>query len=124
MGKRRSGEEGKIRIGARLKKLREEKGETLTSVAKYLGVSKKSMSCYENDISRTPIEILEKLSKYYKADIDYIITGKRVEYKEIEVRDKNLLKNFERIDKLDNDVKKALNVILDRVILGSEVGNR
>ena len=44
----------KLKIGARLRELRELKGVSQSEVAKEIGISKKSISCYENNIT-TPV---------------------------------------------------------------------
>ena len=59
-----------------LKELRKKRGYTQQQVADELGVTKATISKYENglrDINRTNIE---KLSKLFKVDPIYILTGK------------------------------------------------
>lgn len=57
----------------KLKELREENGFTQTQVAKYLNIKQNTYSQYENEKRQLPIDVLIKLSKYYKVTTDYIL---------------------------------------------------
>jgi DNA-binding XRE family transcriptional regulator len=57
----------------KLKDLREENGVTQTQIAEYLNVKQNTYSQYENEKRQLPIDVLVKLSKFYKVTTDYIL---------------------------------------------------
>ena len=57
----------------RLKKLREEKKLTQKDIAKYLGVSDRSVGYYENGQRMPPLDILEKIADYFDVSVDYLL---------------------------------------------------
>ena len=57
----------------KLKELREENGFTQTQIAEYLNIKQNTYSQYENEKRQLPIDVLIKLSKYYKVTTDYIL---------------------------------------------------
>ncbi len=60
-------------ICMKLKELREENGITQSSVAQYLNIKQNTYSQYENEKRQLPIDVLIKLSKFYKVSTDYIL---------------------------------------------------
>lgn len=62
-----------LKIGKILSKLRREKGVTQDEVAEYAGVSKASVSKWENDLSYPDITILPVLANYYHISIDELL---------------------------------------------------
>ncbi len=62
--------------GTRIKQLRLEHSLTQRELAKYLGVSPKSVSFYELEQREPPREVLLKLSKKFKVSVDYILNNK------------------------------------------------
>ncbi len=57
----------------RMRDLREDSDKTQKDVAKYLNVSQRTYSHYENGERNVPIEIIIKLSELYKLPADYIL---------------------------------------------------
>lgn len=57
----------------RLKELREDADISQKELAEYLNVKQNTYSQYENGQRQLPIEILIKLSQYYKVSTDYIL---------------------------------------------------
>lgn len=60
-------------VDMKLKELREENGFTQTQIAEYLNIKQNTYSQYENEKRQLPIDVLIKLSKYYKVTTDYIL---------------------------------------------------
>ncbi|MCI1965556.1 MAG: helix-turn-helix domain-containing protein [Oscillospiraceae bacterium] len=60
-------------FGYRLRELRENKDLTQTQVAKRLGLSKTTISGYENNIKTPSLDVLIKLSILYGVSSDYIL---------------------------------------------------
>ena len=57
----------------RLKFLRNEKGESLEKIAKYLNVTIQTISNYENEKRDMTPDTILKLSEYYNVSTDYLL---------------------------------------------------
>ncbi len=57
----------------RLRDLREDRDLKQKEIAEYLHIKQNTYSQYENGQRQLPIEILIKLSKFYKVSTDYIL---------------------------------------------------
>lgn len=57
----------------KLRDLREENGYTQIQVAQYLSIKQNTYSQYENEKRQLPIDVLIKLSRFYKVSTDYIL---------------------------------------------------
>ncbi|MBC8591147.1 helix-turn-helix domain-containing protein [Wansuia hejianensis] len=62
-------------LGMNIKRLRETKGYSQEMVAEKLGVSRQSVSKWENNISEPSTENLLKLSVLFNVEVDYLING-------------------------------------------------
>ena len=56
-----------------IRDLREDHDLKQKTVAEYLDVSQQTYSNYENGTREIPIEVVQKLSKYYKVSTDYLL---------------------------------------------------
>ena len=63
--------------GYKLRMLRIENNKLQKEVAKYLNISRQYYSEYERGKRKMPIEVIIKLSKYYKVTTDYILGLKK-----------------------------------------------
>ena len=57
----------------KIKELREENNLTQQTVADFLNIKQNTYSQYENEKRQLPIDVLIKLSKFYKVSTDYIL---------------------------------------------------
>ena len=57
----------------KLKDLRDENNFTQSQIAEYLNIKQNTYSQYENEKRQLPIDVLIKLSKFYKVTTDYIL---------------------------------------------------
>lgn len=62
-------------MGARLKALREARGEVQAVVAEAVGIERASLSMLENDRDKPGRDTLFALAKYYMVSADYLETG-------------------------------------------------
>lgn len=60
-------------FGIILKKLRTEKNITQKDLAKYLGVSDRSVGYYETGQRTPPPDIIEKIADYFNVSVDYLL---------------------------------------------------
>ena len=59
-----------------LREIRKKKQYSQLKVALDLSISREALSYYENGLRSPDVEMLLKLSRYFKVSIDYLITGK------------------------------------------------
>lgn len=57
----------------RIRNLREDQDLTQAYIGKFLNVTQKSYSRYENGDRAIPIELLSKLADFYDTSVDYLI---------------------------------------------------
>ena len=65
-------------LGQRLRKLREEWGETQETVARLTGINRSNLANYETDVRNPRIEQLQKLADFYGVSSTYLLTGKEI----------------------------------------------
>lgn len=63
----------KVMIGTQIKKLRTARRLSQVELGKALGVSKQSVSNWENDNILPSVEIIIKLSKFFSCSADYLL---------------------------------------------------
>ncbi len=64
-----------------LREIRRKKGFSQLKVAMDLNISREALSYYENGRRSPDIQMLLRLSEYFGASVDYLITGKEYEGK-------------------------------------------
>lgn len=62
-----------MKIYKRIRNLREDHDLTQETISKYLNVSQRTYSRYENGERAIPIEVFIKLANYYKTTIDFLV---------------------------------------------------
>jgi len=92
-------------IGNRIKKLREQKGYSLTELAELANVSKSYLSNIERSLNQNPsIHFLMKMAKPLDVSIEYLLTGNDEVEDQLNNNGKELLDNeWKRI------IEKAIN---------------
>ena len=69
----------KIKMGAYLQSLRNERGLTQQDEAEIFAITPQAISKWESGQSIPDVEMLEKLSRFYKVNINEILTGEQSE---------------------------------------------
>lgn len=64
-------------LGCKLKYLRECKNIKQNDLAKYLGVTQKAVSNYENDMRIPDLFIIKKIAKYFNVSADYLLSDEK-----------------------------------------------
>jgi XRE family transcriptional regulator of biofilm formation len=63
-------------IGERIKKLREQKGYSITQLAELATISKSYLSCIERSVQKNPsIDFLKKLTGPLEVSLDFLLIG-------------------------------------------------
>lgn len=96
-------------FGSRLADLRKQKGVTQAEVAKYLGVTPKAISFYENDEREAPNDVLKKLAVYFDTPLDYLLARENTTNEDLEFF--RITNEAKKNGVSANDLKKALEFL-------------
>ncbi len=110
-----------MNIHHRIKKLRQEKGWTQKELAEKLNIHQMQVSTYERGVHDPSIELLVKISELFDVSLDYFIfdTAKGGTAK-IEIKDRDLLRQFETVDRLGENEREFAKQMLDLLIVKSQ----
>lgn len=99
-------------VGAKLKRLRLKKGESLQDVADAVGASKAHIWELEAGKSKNPsLDLLTKLADHFVVSLSQLVG----EAPEEEFDDKNLIVLFRNLKELGEDDKKLIKGIIDQM---------
>lgn len=89
-------------IGSKIKKTRTEAGFTQEQAAEFLGVSRQTISNWENEKSYPDIISVLKMSDLYKVSLDYLLKGETSMNSYVEYLDEstNVVKSKTRLSKI------------------------
>ena len=72
-----------IRLPEIMKKLSDEKGTNQSDLARYLGVTRQTVSLYYSGKITPELSTLIKIAEYFDVSLDYLITGERPEHNQV-----------------------------------------
>jgi len=104
-------------ISNRLKQLRQEKGWSQEQLARKANIHQKQISSYERGKTLPSTEILIRFAETFDVSLDYLAFDVEGKPSKIEVSDRELLRRFEDIDKLDEKDKQTIIEVMDVFIL-------
>ncbi|EMO51673.1 putative bacteriophage CI repressor protein [Leptospira noguchii] len=107
-------------IFGKIKKLRQEHNWTQEELANKLGVQQKQVSAYERGVNFPSTEVLIKLAEVFDVSLDYLAFNKTASTK-IDVKDRELLRYFEAIDRMEEKEKQTVKEILNLVLVQKKV---
>ncbi|MFF2907668.1 helix-turn-helix domain-containing protein [Paenibacillus sp. NPDC057934] len=99
-------------IGERLREAREQKNYKQIHVMKKVGINNKTLSGYENGVSKPDYDTLKTLAKLYEVSLDELITGIDDDHiidEEVASFKKTMKGFYEEHDSLNNDIYKLLH---------------
>ena len=96
-------------FGSRLTELRKKKGVTQAEVAKYLGVTPKAVSFYENNEREAPNDVLKKLASYFNTSLDYLLARENTTEEDLEFF--RITKEAQKNGLSSKDLKTALEFL-------------
>ena len=104
----------------RIRDLRQEKRWTQEEMAEKIGVHQKQISAYERGINIPSTEVLIKLSEVFDVSLDYLAFEAEGRSAKVEIKDRELLRQFETIDKLNDQDKDIVKQVLNLVIMKND----
>ena len=100
-------------IGARIARLRKDKGMTQTELAAVLGVTQPVVSDYENDEIGLDSARIKQLSEILSESADAILGLERMTKREAVVKNRRLYRQLQDIDRLPKRDQEALFRMID-----------
>lgn len=111
----------RITFGKRLAELRRKRGLTQQQLCELIGVHVSHVSNYENDLSQPTPDIIRKLALALDVTADELVLDPAERMPRI--TNKELLKQWERIEALPEEDRKALKVLVEGQLLHRQVSS-
>lgn len=107
-------------LSERIKQLRIERKWTQGELADQLNIHQKQVSAYERGVNTPSTEVLIKISEIFNVSLDYLAFESEGKTAKVEIKDRELLRQFESIDKLNEEDKVLVKKLLDLVIMKND----
>jgi transcriptional regulator with XRE-family HTH domain len=107
----------KMAIKDRIRQLRQERNWSQTQLAQKMGIHQKQVSAYERGRNVPSTEVLIKLADIFDVSLDYLAFEAKGQSAKVNIKDRELLRRFEEIDKLSDKDKGTIKEVLDTFIL-------
>ena len=110
-------------IGDKIKTLRKEKKWSQDELSRLVNVHCKHISRYENGKAAPGPDILKKLAEAFEVSVDYLIYDNVPKHEKIKIDDPELLEQFEMVNQLKEEEKKAIKIIINALIMKNQMEN-
>jgi transcriptional regulator with XRE-family HTH domain len=110
-----------MNISEKLKNLRQQKGWSQTQLAKKLNTQSQNISRYERGLFTPSTDALSKFADVFGVSVDYLLNDEAEDVEVSQIRDKQLQKYFEEIDKLSEEDKILAKGVLEAILVKSKV---
>ncbi|MFK7004694.1 transcriptional regulator [Flavobacterium covae] len=107
-------------VNDRIKQLRIENNLTQTELADKVGLTYVQIGRYEKGKSTPSADVLQKLANVLNTSTDYLMNGK-TEQVEAQLADKELIKQFQEVEKLSPEDKNLVKTFLDAFITKKKI---
>lgn len=107
-------------VNERIKQLRVDNSLTQSELAEKVGLSYVQIGRYEKGKSNPSSDVLQKLANILNTSTDYLMNGKS-EQVESQLTDKELIKQFKEIEKLNAEEKHLVKTFLDAFITKKKI---
>lgn len=107
-------------VNERIKQLRIDNNLTQSDLAEKVGLTYVQIGRYEKGKSNPSADVLQKLANALNTSTDYLMNGES-EQVEAQLIDKELIRQFQEIQKLNADEKHLVKTFLDAFITKKKV---
>lgn len=107
----------------KIKELRTKKDWSQGQLAIQLKANQKQISAYERGINIPSTEMLIKMSEIFDVSLDYLVFEAEGIGTNTKIKDRDLLKQFEIVDNLNENDKNLIKELLNLVILKNQFQN-
>ena len=99
-----------------IKAIREEIGLKQIDVADHIGVDKSAYSKIEKGLRNISVEELQKMAALFNLSMDQIVNFEGQIPEEVTIEDKSTVEQLNLIQQLDEDDKKTIFTIIDKML--------
>jgi|694.fasta_scaffold123520_3 transcriptional regulator with XRE-family HTH domain len=107
-------------VNERIKQLRVENNLTQSELAEKVGLTYVQIGRYEKGKSNPSADVLQKLASVLNTSTDYLMNGK-TEQVEAQLADKELIRQFQEVEKLSPEDKNLVKTFLDAFITKKKI---
>jgi transcriptional regulator with XRE-family HTH domain len=107
-------------VNDRIKQLRVDNNLTQSELAQKVGLTYVQIGRYEKGKSTPSADVLQKLANVLNTSTDYLMNGK-TEQVEAQLADKELIKQFQEVEKLSPEDKNLVKTFLDAFITKKKI---
>ena len=108
-------------LGAKIKKLRAEKGLSQAALEQISGVNSKLLSKYENERIVPTAETLRKIAQALQISSDYLIFDNAPKTGVSQLKDLELFEKFQEVENMSTENRTMIKNIIDALIIKSKV---
>ena len=105
-----------MEIGQKIKKLRKEKDWTQKELGKRTGIDYRNITKYETGAIKLSVKVLKRFADAFEISVDELIHDANEIRPELLIQDKELLRQFQEVEKLEEAEKQAVKIILDALV--------
>lgn len=109
-------------IGNKIKELRDEKGWSQKKLAEELSIHPVNMTKLEHGKNMPSADTLIRLSEIFNVSIDYLLSDEVKNRNSTTLKDKELLENFEKVERMDDKSKEIIKELLESFIIKQQIG--
>ncbi|HQE60585.1 MAG TPA: helix-turn-helix domain-containing protein [Spirochaetota bacterium] len=108
-------------LGEKIRLIRKKKKLSQKELAQKIGMHENHLGRYENGLSEPTAPVLKKICEALDVPADYLLFDNKENSPASKVTDKELLEQFELVDKFTDDDKKIVKVVLDAFISRNKI---
>jgi len=108
-------------VGPRIRKLRKDKDWTQRDLGNRAKIDYRNLTRYETGNIRPSIKVLQRIADAFEISVDELIHDPSEMNPEILIQDKELLRQFQDVEKLPEEDKAAAKRILQALIMKQQM---
>ena len=105
-----------MNIAEKMKRLRKEQDMSQAQLAEKIGADARRISLYENNKNIPGTDVLTRIANVFNVSLDYLVKENVDNMATTPIRDEQLLKQFEEIDKMAEEEKEHIKFLIQAVI--------
>ena len=110
-------DEEKILLGKKIRQFREEKNFSQNQLGRKIAVSPQNIGKYEQGITVPSALVVKRMAQVFGVTADTLLNENGQESRVVNVKNVELLKKIEQVDKMEDEDKKAIERIIDFALL-------